>query len=153
MAEETQSQGEQSGIFRREALVALDDRGGRGELLHLSPSWTRWAYVLLVLVIAGTVSFSFFATVGEWAIGPAVVRVDGRTDLTATASGTVAAVEVQPGQHVQSGQVLVRFYMAQEQASLTVLNGEIESNLVKLLRDPGDQAVRQALTSDRKSVV
>jgi multidrug resistance efflux pump len=140
---------ENSGIFRKEALVALDDRGGRGELLHLSPSWTRWAYVLLVLVIAGTVSFSIFASVGEWAIGPAVVRVDGRTDLTATAAGTVAAVEVQPGQHVQAGQLLVRFYMAQEQAELSVLTGEIESNLVKLLRDPGDQAVRQALTALR----
>ena len=140
---------EPSGIFRKAALTALDDNGGNGELLHLSPNWTRWAYVLLVLVIAGTISFCVFATIGEWATGPAVVRVDGRTDLTATAPGTVATVEVQPGQHVQAGQLLVRFYMAQEQAELTVLQGEIEGNLVKLLRDPGDQSVRQALTALR----
>ncbi len=147
--ETTERPREQSGIFRKAALSALDDNGGNGELLHLSPNWTRWAYVILVLVIAGTVSFCVFASVGEWATGPAIVRVEGRTDLTATAPGTVASVEVQPGQHVQAGQLLVRFYMAQEQAELTVLKGEIEGNLIKLLRDPGDTGVRQALTSLR----
>ena len=140
---------EKSGIFRREALVALDNTAGSGELLHLSPDWTRWAYALLVLVIGGALSFCAVASVGEYASGPAVVRVDGRTDLTATSAGTVAAVEVQPGQHVQSGQLLVRFYEAQEQAELTRLNSEIEGQLVKLLRDPNDQTTRQSLTALR----
>jgi biotin carboxyl carrier protein len=140
---------EHSGIFRKEALVALDDHAGSGELLHLSPSWTRWAYALLVLVIAGAVSFCLFASVGEYATGPAVVRVEGRTDLTAISAGTVAAVEVQPGQHVQAGQLLVRFYEAQEQAELTRLATEIEGQLVKLLREPNDQTARQSLTALR----
>jgi membrane fusion protein (multidrug efflux system) len=138
-----------SGIFRKEALEALDDQGRGGELLHLSPAWTRWAYWLLVFVIAGSLSFASFATVGEYASGPAVVRVDGKTDLTATMPGTVAGVEVQPGQHVTTGQLLVRFYSADEQAELERLQSEFEGQLIKVLRDPSDQAARTTLTTLR----
>ena len=138
-----------SGIFRSEAIRALDEEGKSGDLLHLSPRWTRSAYWLLVFVLCGTLSFAGFATIGEYAAGAAVVRVDGKTDLTATAAGTVSSVEVQPGQRVAEGQVLVRFHNADEQAELARLESEFEAQLVRVLRDPNDQAARQAVTTLR----
>jgi membrane fusion protein (multidrug efflux system) len=136
-------------LFRSEALRSLDEQAGGGELLHLSPSWIRSAYWILVFFVVGALSFSWFATVGEWASGPAVVRLLGKTDLTATAAGTVASVEVRPGDHVQAGQLLVRFHVAAEQAELERLVGELEGQLVRLLRDPNDQAARTSMTALR----
>ena len=139
-----------SGIFRHEALQALEEAEvASGELLHIAPRWTRWAYWLLAAAVTGSLSFAAFAFVGEYAAGPAVVRVEGRTDLTATAAGTVEEVLVQPGQHVAAGQLLVRFNVASETAELERLQMELEDQLVKVLRDPNDQASRQALTSLR----
>jgi membrane fusion protein (multidrug efflux system) len=139
-----------SGLFRSEALQALEQSdGSSGELLHLAPGWLRVTYWLLAAAVAGSLSFAAFAFVGEYASGPSVVRVEGRTDLTATASGTVEEVLVQPGQHVATGQLLVRFNVASESAELERLTMEFDGTLVKLLRDPNDQAARQALTSLR----
>jgi membrane fusion protein (multidrug efflux system) len=137
-------------IFRSEALQALEDgASSSGELLHLPARWLRVSYWLLAAAVAGSLSFAAFAFVGEYATGPAVVRVAGRTDLTATANGTVEEVLVQPGQHVAAGQLLVRFNVASEKAELERLQMEFDGTLVKLLRDPNDQAARQALTSLR----
>jgi membrane fusion protein (multidrug efflux system) len=137
-------------LFRKEALDALEAANARsGEVLHISPSWTRSAYWVLLAALAGSLSFGAFGTVGEYASGPAVVRVEGRLDLTATANGTVERVAVQPGQRVAAGQLLVRFNGAQETAELERLDTEFEGQLAKLLRDPNDQAARQALTSLR----
>jgi membrane fusion protein (multidrug efflux system) len=139
-----------SGLFRSQAVQALaEGNAASGELIHLSPGWLRTAYWLLAAAVAGSLSFSAFAFVGEYASGAAVVRVDGRTDLTATASGTVEKVLVQPGQHVAAGQLLVRFNVASESAELERLQMELDGTLIKLLRDPSDQAARQALTSLR----
>jgi membrane fusion protein (multidrug efflux system) len=139
-----------SGLFRSEAVQALEEGdAASGELIHLSPRWLRSAYWLLAAAVAGSLSFSAFAFVGEYASGAAVVRVDGRTDLTATASGTVDKVLVQPGQHVAAGQLLVRFNVASESAELERLQMEFDGTLLKLLRDPNDQAARQSLTSLR----
>jgi membrane fusion protein (multidrug efflux system) len=138
-------------LFRKEALDALEQAadGSDGEPLHVSPNWTRAAYWVLVAAVAGSLSFASSATIGEYASGPAVVRVEGRVDLTATANGTVEHVEVQPGQHVTAGQLLVRFNAVPETAELERLQTEFEGQLAKLLRDPNDQAARQALTSLR----
>jgi membrane fusion protein (multidrug efflux system) len=137
-------------LFRKEALEALDAGAEeKGELLHIAPGWARSTYWVLVAAVLGSLSFAAFATVGEYATGPAVVKIAGRSDLTATAAGTVERVDVQPGQHVQKGQLLVRFNGVQETAELERLDTEFEGQLVKLLRDPSDQAARAALTSLR----
>ena len=139
-----------SGLFRTQALQALEEaESASGELLHIAPRWTRWAYWVLGAAVAGSLSFAAFAFIGEYAGGPAVVRVEGRTDLTANASGIVEAVPVQPGQHVVPGQLLVRFNVSSESAELARLQMEFDGQLLKLLRDPGDQAARQSLTSLR----
>jgi membrane fusion protein (multidrug efflux system) len=138
------------GIYRQEALRALDERGGdEGELLEVSPGWLRWTYWLLVAVLAATVTYAVFGTVNEYAAGPAVIRVEGRHDLTATTGGIVLSTHVQPGERVARGQLLVRFHVAQETAELERLSQEFELQLVKLLRDPADHSARESLTSLR----
>jgi multidrug efflux pump subunit AcrA (membrane-fusion protein) len=138
------------GIYRQEALQALEQgTGSDGELLKISPAWIRWTYWLLVLVLAASTAYAVFGTVNEHAVGPAVIRVEGRNDMTATTGGIVVSTHVQPGQRVSHGQLLVRFYVAQETAELERLNQEFELQLVKLLRDPTDQAARESLTTLR----
>ena len=137
-------------IFRREAVQALEQgTGGEGRPLQISPSWVRATYWILVGVLVVSVLYATFGTVNDYAAGPAVVRVAGRVDLTSTAGGTVVAIEVQPGQRVRRGQLLVRFHMTQEMADLERLHREFELQLVKLLRDPANEAARESLTSLR----
>jgi membrane fusion protein (multidrug efflux system) len=137
-------------LFRQEALQAQDDgKRDKGALLRLTPRWLASVYPLLLCVVAGSLSFASFATVDEFASGPAVVRVESRVDLTAGVAGTVEALLVTPGQRVEAGAPLVRFKGTQEKAELERLDSELEGQLVRLLRDPGDQAARQALTSLR----
>ena len=140
--------GEPQGLFRKEALDQLQ-AGARAGLLRISPAWTRWTYWLVVLVVAASLAYSFFGTVDEYASGPALIRAEGRRELTALAAGTVAVVEVRPGQRVTSGQLLVRFNDAEEQAEHARLEREFELQLIKTLRDPADQVARQALTALR----
>jgi multidrug resistance efflux pump len=87
--------------------------------------------------------------VREYASGPAVVRLGGRTDLTATADGTVTDVGVTAGQTVEAGRLLVRFYGAREAAELARIDHELELQLVNRLRDPSDRGAEQALISLR----
>jgi membrane fusion protein (multidrug efflux system) len=59
----------------------------------------------------------------------------------------VAAVDVQPGQRVTAGQVLVRFHG--DVAELERLDQEFELQLMKTLANPADESARQSLTSLR----
>lgn len=138
-----------SGIFRSEAVSSHEGYQGDGTILRLSPSWTRWSYWLLVGVLVAGVAFTCLGSIHEYAEGPAVVRVEDRADVTARSDGTVASVEVRPGQRVKTGDLLVRFYLAQETAEFDRVNKEFELQLVKLLRDSSDQAARQAVTTLR----
>jgi membrane fusion protein (multidrug efflux system) len=72
------------------------------------------------------------------------VRIEGQQELTAKASGIVSDVVVQPGQRVHQGDVLVRFYLAQEQSELDRLQHELDTQIVQVMRIPGDQTARQA---------
>ncbi len=139
-----------SDLFRAEALQSLLDGPARhGELLRISPAWTRWTYDLLVVVFVAAVLFSLFARVSEYAEGPAVVRIEGRVDLSAATGGTVTEVDVEPGTPVDAGRVLVRFYHAQEGAELDRIVEEFELQLVAYLRSPADAGVRQSLIALR----
>jgi len=98
--------------------------------------------------VAG-VLFTILAKVREYASGPAVVRLGGRTDLTATADGTVTDVGVTAGQTVEAGRLLVRFYGAREAAELARIDHEFELQLINRLRDPSDRGAEQALITLR----
>ncbi|HKD41642.1 MAG TPA: HlyD family efflux transporter periplasmic adaptor subunit [Myxococcaceae bacterium] len=139
-----------SDLFRKEALdYHQGSTEARGSVLQISPAWLRYAYWVLVAVAIGGAIFSTVATVNEYASGPAVVRVQGRTDLTAKAPGTVGSVDVVPGQRVYQGMVLVRMYTAQEAGELERLTKEFNLQMTKSMRDPSDKLARQTLATLR----
>lgn len=136
-------------LFREEALRYRALAGAEGDVLRLSPDWTRWAYWLLVAVFVVGFVYCIVGTLHEYATGPAVVWISGRTHVTATVSGTVSSIEVKPGQKVESGQLLVRFSSAVETAELARIDREFELQLAKSLSDPADQSAKAALTTLR----
>src|SRR6185295_12656077 len=137
-------------LFRAEALsYHHEGYHGGGDVLRISPEWLPAAYWLLLLVIAAAAAYGTFGTLTEYATGPAVVRVEGRTHVTAPTASTVATVDVQPGQRVAAGGVLVTLYLADRAAELDRLNREFDLQMIKFLRDPADQAARSSLTTLR----
>jgi multidrug efflux pump subunit AcrA (membrane-fusion protein) len=138
-----------SRIFREEALRHHDGAQQEGDILRISPAWTRWTYwVLLGLLLAGLV-YSLLGTLPEYASGPAVVKVEGLSHLTVDMPGVVSSVQVQPGQRVETGQALVSFRSQEETVALDRIQREFELQLIRVLRDPSDEAARQTLTSLR----
>src|SRR5947209_6243331 len=78
-------------LFREEALEHHAGQRQEGQLLRLSPGWTRWSFWLLAAVVAAAIVYAALGTIHEYAAGPAVVRVEDCADLTATfASGRVS---------------------------------------------------------------
>jgi membrane fusion protein (multidrug efflux system) len=140
---------ERAELFRPEAFEAHQSAGRSGAPLRLSPRLIDRAYWLLLLMAVAGVAFVVLAPVGDYAHGPAVVRVDGRLDLTTATGGVVTAVEVRPGDRVGAGLPLVRFHSAAEERELAQLEREFELKLVRILLHPGDQVTRQSLASLR----
>jgi membrane fusion protein (multidrug efflux system) len=138
-----------SKIFRDEALRHHEGTQQDGDVLRISPAWTRWTYwTLLALLLAG-LAYSLLGTLPEYATGPALVMVDGQSHLTVDTPGTVSSVEVRPGQQVQQGQALVSFRSQEEKSALERIQREFDLQLIRVLRDPSDESARQALTSLR----
>ncbi len=138
-----------SKIFREEALRHHEGAQQEGDILRISPAWTRWTYwTLLGLLLAGLV-YSLLGTLPEYASGPALVKVDGQSHLTVDLPGIVSSVEVRPGQRVEKGQALVSFRSQEETVSLERTQREFELQLIRVLRDPSDESARQTLTSLR----
>ncbi len=129
------------GMFRRYAMAS--------EPLRLSPVWSRVSYWVLLGALGAFLVFSLVGEIDEYATGPAVVQIAGRTDLTALAAGTVAAVEATAGQRVKAGQNLVRFNATREVAELARSESEFTLQLINRLRDPTDSDAEQALISLR----
>ena len=94
--------------------------------------------LIALLVCAGL--YSLLGTIPEYASGPAVVKVEGRSDLTPQQPGIVASVNVKPGQRVEAGQPLVSFLSQEETATLERIQREFELQLVRVLQDPSDES-------------
>jgi multidrug resistance efflux pump len=137
------------GLFRREAVDELARVGQRPSLLRVTPTWTRWTFWVVLGACAAAIAFSVVGTIDEYAIGPALIRAEGRREVTSAAAGLVAVVDVRPGERVGRGQLLVRLHDASETAEYERLNHEFEMQLMKMLRDPSDSAARQSLTALR----
>lgn len=148
--DEAASAGAAQVLFREQAL-RIHQAGMRieGDLLRADPGWMQWTYRLLLAVLVATFLFSVLGTVREYASGPAVVRLGGRTDLRATAAGTVSEVAVGRGERVEAGQVLVRLHGVQEAAELERIEREIELQLINRLRNTADTAAERSLLSLR----
>jgi membrane fusion protein (multidrug efflux system) len=136
-------------IFRREALEHHVRPRMEGDVLRLSPSWTTYTFWLLAAVFIGGIAYLVVGNIHEYATGPAVIRIEGKTDLTAKSPGVVASVDVQPGERVATGQILAHFYVAAETAEYDRVKHEFELQLVKVLRDPANEGARAALTTLR----
>jgi multidrug resistance efflux pump len=141
--------GPSGGLFRKEALDAHLGSRGEGEVLRLAPRWAGWTFGLLVAAFTFAFAYSIVGTVDEYASGIGIVRVQGRRELTARLTGTVSAVEAQPGQRVKSGQVLARFHG--DEAELDRLSHEYDLQLVKVLDDPTNQGARARLSEIRSA--
>jgi membrane fusion protein (multidrug efflux system) len=139
----------QQTLFRQEALDFHRRGGARGDVLQLTPRAFFVTHWLLVAALFGALGFAFLGQIDEHALGPAVVRVEGLEELTAQRPAVVASVEVDPGEKVERGRVLVRMDSAPERAELDSAERELQDQLAKLLREPGDRAAREALVSLR----
>lgn len=133
-------------VFREEALdFHMTSARKEGDLLRISPVWIDWASWLLLGLAGIGLLFLIFGRIHERSTGVAVIRLGGRSEITATAAGTVASVEAQPGTRVAEGASLVRLYGGPEAAELSRLEGEFELQLASRLRDPGDRGAESAL--------
>jgi membrane fusion protein (multidrug efflux system) len=145
----TETEAARGGLFRAEALAAHQRAGRSGAPLALSSRVLAGSYWLLVLVGLAGLAYLVFARVGDYARGPAVVRVEGRLDLSTPAGGIVLAVDVRPGDAVVAGTPLVRFHSAAEERELAQLEREFELKLVRVLLRPHDEVTRQSLAALR----
>lgn len=134
-----------SGIYRQEAVEYHRGAHTESEVLLMLPGWTHWLYRLLLCLLAGGLGFVVFGSVSQYAEGPAIIRAEERVSITATVSGVVASVRVTPGMRVESGDLLVRFRSADEEAQMASVQREFDSSLVRILANPADQAARQRL--------
>lgn len=142
-----------STLFRDEAL-AYHLRGSRtqGDVLHLAPRWTHWTYWFLVLVSVAGLLYSVFGSIHEYATGLAVIRDEGRTIVTAITGGTITAIAVQPGQHVEPGQMLLQLNDVQEKIALERLHKELHIQHINRLNNPHDPGAQQQLATIRAQV-
>jgi membrane fusion protein (multidrug efflux system) len=136
-------------LFRNEAIAHQRARGLHAEALEIDARATHWGFPLVCGAAMAVVMFLSFGRLNEYATGPAFVQLEGRTALSASVPGLVAAVEVKPGDRVEAGDVLVRFHASDEAAELRAASDEFDGQLAKLLLRPNDPAAREALVALR----
>lgn len=136
-------------LFRREAVDHQRAKGLRAELLAIDSTATSWGFRLLCAALAMAFLFFVLGRLNEYASGPAFVRLDGRTTITASAAGLVTKVQVAPGDRVEQGDVLVRFHATEELGELDTATRELETEVERLLLRPDDPVTRAAIVSLR----
>jgi multidrug efflux pump subunit AcrA (membrane-fusion protein) len=137
-------------LFRRAAIEHQKRRGAtRAELLSIDPTANAWGTRLVAVGLFFLVGFLVFGRINEYATGPAVVRLSGRSTVTSPEPALVHEVRVLPGQRVKAGDVLVLLRSEREQAELQALTQELDDQLVKVLMRPEDLGAREALVSLR----
>lgn len=139
------------GLFRREAAEA-QAMPRWGDVVRVSPGWLSWAYWFLVLLLAGSVAFIVIARVSTYSEGPALIRSNARTIVTARSAGVVESVEVVPGDKVTPGMVIARFDSTDQQLAVTRLEREFETQLRNHMLDPADSAADNALRTVRNEL-
>ena len=123
-------------LFRPEAVRSHNRRVNQGRVLRLSPVWVAWTYWVLVGTVTVALLYVVVGSVHEYASGPAVIRLDSRTELPLKAEGVISAVLVKPGQRVAAGAVLVQLDETLQRAELASASHEYDLEMVKRLRDP-----------------
>ncbi len=130
-----------SNLFRKKALERLSSPERLDELMQVT-SPAGW------LALAG-LGFAILAAIVWGIVGSIAVKVDGKGilmrggsvfEVTATLAGHVLAVEVEPGQMVRSGDVVLRL----EQPELRVRYENTKEELAAISGHGAEQAVAQA---------
>ena len=136
-------------LFRREAIEHQAVRSARADVVRMSSRSTDWGVNMLLVALLAALFFIVVGRVNEYATGPALIRIDGRTSLSTSHAALVSSIEVAPGQHVEEGAVLVRLYASEEAADLESATREFDDQLVKLMQRPDDATAREALVALR----
>ena len=144
---QTEIKADKGSLYRGEALEAHRTRGQEGTLVQLSPTWVKRAYPLLVITLIIASCFAVFVKVPTYSSGTAVIVFEGSTSVTATATGTVEKVLVEPNQEVKAGDPLLRLASPEEGASLTQAETEWRDTQIQFLFDQTDEQVRKSLMS------
>jgi hypothetical protein len=136
-----------AGLYRPEAIRHADGPSGGGRPLRLSRGWIDATFYLIVAMVIAALLFCTFGDIGQYARGPAMVRIEGRSSLTAATSGVIAEVHAVPGRSVKAGDVLVRLHDDAERAALDGLELEHRTALSELLRDPSSTSARERIAA------
>lgn len=137
------------GIFRKEALEHYAGQRYEGDVLRFDVRWVTWTYRIVASAMIAAVLYIVLFDVSEYASGVSFVQMEGRRPLSTQFAATVEKVHVQPGQHVEAGQLLVTLSSPAEEAELQRAREEFSLHLAQLLREPSDVASKQSLASLR----
>lgn len=107
-----------------------------GRPLRVTPFWLDRVYRLLMASGIAACALVAMVPAGEYASGPAVVRLAARSEVTAETTGIVGEILVAPGERVGAGQILARLEGSRQQAELDKLRRQFELLLVDRLREP-----------------
>jgi multidrug efflux pump subunit AcrA (membrane-fusion protein) len=141
----------EDGLFRRAALEA-QNLPRWGDVVRVSPAWLPWAYRLLVVLLLGSLVFVIVGKVSTYSGGPAVIRSNARSPITARTPGTIASVAVAPGDPVEAGAVIARLDDAEQRAGVERLERDFETQLRNHMLDPGDPTADAAVRRVRNEL-
>jgi membrane fusion protein (multidrug efflux system) len=133
--------------FRTEALAAARCAVAKpGRPVAPPRTWMRWAYPVLVGLVAILIAAAAIIQVPTYSTGAAVVTVEG-AQVTSSSPGTVAELLVAPGARVAAGDPVLRLHAADEDTELAASEADYRGALSGFLAGPGDAAARGALAT------
>ena len=139
-------------LFRREALDYYLSESDEGQLLRVSPRWASWTYRSVLIITLASVLYLVLGFAPVYETGPALVRIENVTLLSAPGDGTIETVGILPGQEVAAGDVLVQFRAESESAQFERVRKEFELQLLARLRNPNDSEAERELRRLRPEV-
>ncbi|KIG18514.1 putative Co/Zn/Cd efflux system membrane fusion protein [Enhygromyxa salina] len=138
------------GPFRAEALRERRKVARGGDVVRVNGAWVVWTHRLVVALVVSALAYLVLGRVNIYSAGPAVVRLQARSEVTASASGPLSELAVTPGQVVQPGDLLARLDDRQARDELTRVEASWRSQLRARLLDPQDQATAASVVALRR---
>lgn len=140
-------------VFRHEALRHLIE-GERtdGDILVQDPPLTRWTYWVLLAGLFAMLLFLTLGHVNEYASGPALIRIQGASEVTAIEPGTVSELLVSSGSQVTPGTPLLKLYHGRELADVRRLEQEFAARVRQRLLNPDDRSIETLLINLRSEL-
>lgn len=139
-------------LYRQEVVAAREDRQSNGEVIRVTPLWSRWMYWVLLGLLLGGILFIAVGEISQYSTGPSVIRQGGRTEITAMGPGAIKEIEVAAGAKVEQGQILARLSDLEENADFLGTRKEFHDQLRNRLLDPTDDVAASQLRSLRRQL-